>query len=208
MPKDFTAPIRERDEDFYIHALTEEESDLCKQIMMFGPEFLRSVRKWNAAKVTAFLGRAEVRKEIERLTRQYEDRDGIQERTQFLAQLRVNSMVPAALSVMARALRGAYRDQEGKVVEAPTPQQVNAAQDILNRANIQGTKYAGNDSVPAIDARSISVAIGNAPDVHQLDSKGREKVTLLLRTALNKTRQFVATKEPKKVKRVDQDSED
>jgi hypothetical protein len=205
------APINEKPEDFYQHALTHEEEEVCRNIMMFGPEYLRSTRKWNAVKVKSFLERAEIKREIETLRRQYEDRSGIQERTQFFAQVKVNSMVPAALNIMARALRGEYKDPtDGHTVPAPTPQQVSAAQDILGRANIQGGKYAGNDAVPSIDARSIQIAIGGSTDTHSLDSKGREKVRNILSNVMNRTRAIASSERRREVRSepVDQPEQD
>lgn len=197
----FDAPINEKPEDFYQHALTHEEEEVCRNVMMFGPEYLRSTRKWNAVKVKSFLERAEIKREIETLRRQYEDRSGIQERTQFFAQVKVNSMVPAALNVMARALRGEYKDPtDGHLVPAPTPQQVSAAQDILDRANIQGSKYAGNDSVPSIDARSVQIAIGGAVDSHSLDSKSREKVRNILSSVMNRSRALASSERRREVR--------
>lgn len=169
------------------YALTDDEKDLCQNIVVFGPVYLRQKKGWKAAAIRDFLGRAEVQREVNALQRQYEDRDGLQERTQFFAQLRVNGMVPMALNTLARALKG-YTTVDGKKIEPPTKSQYDAALQVLDRANIQGSKYAGNDNVPLIDARTIQTAIGgivqnNAGDI---GPEGREKVRLLLRRLTGK----------------------
>lgn len=195
------------DEAVVYNHLTDEEADLCRNIVTFGPEYLRSTKKWTANRMKDFLNRAEIKRELEMLRRQYEDRGGLQERTQFFAQLRVNGMVPAALSVLARALRGEYRDDTGTVRPAPTAQQLDAAKEVLERANIQGGKWAGNDSVPQIDARSIQIAIGGSVDHASLDTKGREKVRNILATVMNRTRAISSHERRKEVQTAAEDEE-
>lgn len=180
--------LDETPDDIIYNALTDEEQEVCRNVMVFGPDWLRSNRKWSAEKIKRFINRAEVKREMDMLKRQYEDREGIQERTQYLSQLKVNGMVPAAVNILARALRGEYVSGDGKRVPPPTPQQFAAAQEVLSRANIQGGKYGGNDSVPAIDARSVQIAIGTAVDSDLLDPKGRQRVMDVLNMVANKSR--------------------
>lgn len=192
--------LEEDDTDAMVYNhLTDDEADLCRNVVTFGPDYLRSTKKWTAARIKDFLGRSEIKREVEMLRRQYEDRGGLQERTQFFAQLRVNGMVPAALSVLARALRGEYVDSSGDRKAAPTPQQLDAAKEVLERANIQGGKWAGNDSVPQIDARSVQIAIGGSVDHASMDAKGREKVRNILNTVMNRTRALSSNDRRKEV---------
>ena len=172
------------------YALDDKDREVCQQIVTFGPKYLRQHYGWRADIVKRFLDRVEVQKYILTLKEQYEDRTGIQELTQFFAQFKINSMVPSATTILARALRGEYI-KDGKTMPPPTKQQLEAAVQVLDRANIQGTKYAGNDNTPSIDARSINIAMGlgagqNGGSV--LDSQGRARVREVLNLVLNKTR--------------------
>jgi hypothetical protein len=169
--------------------LTQEEKELCQQVVVFGLEYLRQAKSWRPEAIKRFVMRPGVRTEIETVKKQYEDRTGIQERTQFLAQLKVNSMVPAAMGVLARTLRGAVTDPgTGNVTQPPSRGQYEAALQVLERANIQGGKWAGNDRTPSIDMRSVNVAIGGGTNmIDGLTSEGREKVRGLLNRILSRT---------------------
>lgn len=163
--------------------LTQQEKELCQNVVVFGIDYLRSVSSWEPSKIESFIKREEVRREIELLKRQYEDRTGIQERTQFFAQIKLNGMVPAAINVLARSLRGAYTDPtSGNVTPPPARGQLDAALEILTRSNIQGSKWAGNDGTPAIDARSVNIAIGKGGGsvATGISAEGRERVLKVL----------------------------
>lgn len=162
--------------------LTAQEKEFCQNIVVFGVDFLRANQNWEPGKIEAFLKREGVRREVDQLKRQYEDRTGIQERTQFFAQLKLNSMVPAAINVLARCLRGTYTDGSGQVVAPPASGQLSAALEILTRSNIQGSKWGGNDQTPTIDARSISIALGKGGGTVAtgISTEGRERVRSIL----------------------------
>lgn len=170
-------------------ALTQDDKDLCQNVVVFGPDYLRSSKGWTANSIRQFLARQEVVREVTNLKRQYDDRTGIQERTQFFMQLRVNAMVPAALNTIVRALRGTQVDANGTPVPGPTKQQFEAAQMVLERANIQGQKYNGNDQTPSIDARSVQIAIGGkTEDLSALGAEGRDRVRSLLTAIMGRSR--------------------
>lgn len=179
-PEDFT-PTGARK----VTALTEEEKATCQNVITFGLEYLRTVQGWKMDPIRQFLARVEVSHYLIYLRDQYLDRSAIQERTQFFAQLKVNSLVPAALAVLARGLAGVKVSADGKTIErrAPDRAQFDAAIEVLNRANIQGGKFAGNNQLPNIDARSVTVNINEAVS-GQLDPKGRKKVSKLLKGVL------------------------
>jgi hypothetical protein len=170
--------------------LTSEEMELCQNVVVFGLEYLRTAKGWRPDQSEKFLKRYAVRQQIETLQRQYVDRTGIQERTQFFAQLKINAMVPAAINTMAKMLRGAYTDPTtGQPVVPPSKGQFAAALEVLDRANIQGSKWGGNDSVPAIDARSVQIALGSASDpMHGLNGESREKLRSLLAAVTSRAR--------------------
>jgi hypothetical protein len=175
------------------YALTNEEKEICVNVMVYGPAYLRQVKAWKAEEVKRFLARSEVVREINTLKSSYDDRSGIQERTQFFAQLKINSMVPTAIAVLAKTLRGVTKDAEGNMVIPPTRAQFEAAVEVLDRANIQGHKFNGNDATPSIDARSVQIAIGGQnSDFSALGAEGREKVTRILGTVMNKARALVS----------------
>jgi len=196
------------------YALTPEEKELCIQVVTYGPEFLRHAKGWKKEAITRFVGRAEVQREVAALKRQYEDRTGIQERTQYFAQLRINGMVPLALNTLARTLRGEYvsKDEAGKTkrIEPPSRMQYEAALQVLDRANIQGAKYGGHDQTPSIDARSISVAIGtNAGDGSApLDAEGRARVADVLNNVLARVRATAEAKQRVPMKGDDEEVDD
>lgn len=170
--------------------LTDEDRSICRSIVVYGLEWLRHTKGWTAVSIQTFINRNEIRREIETLRRMYQDREGIQERTQFFAQLQVNSMVPAAVNVLARALRGAHEDPvTGKEVEPPAKGQYQAAMEVLNRANIQGERFGGADTAPTIDARQVRIAIGASSDLMQgLSAQGREKIRQLLARVVSRVR--------------------
>ncbi len=185
------------------YALSNDEKSLCANVVVFGPEFLRQTKGWKARAIKDFLNRGEVTREITALKKQYEDRTGIQERTQFFAQLKINSMVPTALVVIANCLRGARRNEEtGEVSHPPTAQQFDAAVEVLDRANVQGKKFGTNDGTPSIDARAINIAIGSAPEgVDTLDAESRERVRLILNSTMNRARALIGTEIPAEKRR-------
>lgn len=162
--------------------LSSKEKALCQSVVTFGHAHLRESLGWTSEAVDEFLGRAEVAREIEALQEAYKDRAGIQERTQFYAQLKINSMVPAALGILARGLQGHVFDEQGNLkTRAPDRSQMEAAMQVLDRANVQGQKYAGNNRMPNIDARTVNVSIGGAVDgLGDLSPDGRQKVVKML----------------------------
>jgi hypothetical protein len=186
--------IRHRDYDnpkaAVAFRLTDEDRTLCRAIVVYGLEWLRHTKGWTAISIQTFINRNEIRREIETLRRMYQDRVGIQERTQFFAQLQVNIMVPAAVSILARALRGEHEDPvTSKVIEPPTKGQYLAAMEVLNRANIQGERFGGADTAPTIDARQVRIAIGASSDLMQgLSAQGREKIRQILSRVVSRVR--------------------
>lgn len=173
------------------HALTPEEKEICQNIVTHGVTYLRHTKGWKAEASKRFLSRSEVQREIATLKSYYEDRAGIQERTQFLAQLRINGMVPAAIGILARSLRGAYKSGDGQDIEPPTKMQLDAAVQVLDRSNVQGTAYKGNDNTPSIDARAVNLALGqadNGASMAQLDSASRDKVRSVLAAVVQRSR--------------------
>lgn len=165
-------------------AITDDEKKICQNVVVFGAGYLKQHLRWPPDAIAAFFERDAIVSEIETLKRQYEDRSGIQERTQFFAQLNVNAMVPSAVNVLARALRGEYEDSKGVRHKPPTQQQYEAAKEVMNRANIQGKTWGGNDSVPAIDARSVQIAIGTDAKTNGLESIEREGILDILNKAV------------------------
>jgi hypothetical protein len=210
MPKRrIRSALDETPDDIIYNALSDDEMDACRNVIMFGPEWLRSTKRWNGEKIKRFLDRSEIKRELDMLRRQYEDREGIQERTQYFAQLRINGMIQPAIGVLARALRGEYTDPAtGKTMAPPTAQQLDAAKEVLSRANIQGGKYAGNDAVPSIDARSIQIAIGSQVDSGLLDAKGRAKVMEVLNAVTNRTRALATHQRRREVVAEQEDPDD
>lgn len=189
-------------------ALLPEEKETCQNVVVFGPGYLRQVKGWSVSASKAFLERNEVVREIEMLKRSYEDRTGIQERTQFFSQLRINSMVPMATNVLHRALAGRRTRPDGTVMDPPTKQQLEAAMAVLDRANVQGQKFNGNDQTPSIDARSVNLSIGGSPDNNGLDKDSRAKVAALLKHVTNR---IATSKSPTKttdVSRIREEDDD
>jgi hypothetical protein len=214
LDKQARAALREKNydsEDLQVgYSLTSEEKELCQNIVVFGPEYLRHQKGWKKTAIQRFMERSEIRREIETLQKQYGDRAGLQERTQFLAQLRINSMVPTAINVLARALRGEYTHPEtGKIVEPPSKGQFEAAQIVLDRANVQGVKWGGHDTMPSIDARSVNLLVGGESSGPALDAAGREKVRSILSSVVGRARAMVdAEKKTKKTTNEEQDAAD
>ncbi len=161
-------------------ALTTEEVAICQNVVVFGIEYLTIVKGWPVDKTRRFMAKVEVLRQVEYLQRQYLDRGGLQERTQFFAQLKINSFVPAALGVLARALAGTQVTEDGTVKSrAPDRGQFDAALEVLSRANIQGGKFAGNNALPSIDARTVNVNVDGSA-LTGLDPKQRKRVTGIL----------------------------
>lgn len=170
------------------HALDPAEKLLCENIAVLGLEYLRLGKGWGIEECRRFINRHEVMAYINYLLSQYKDRGGIQERTQFYAQLKLNSMVPAALSVLARSLAGTQLSADGTqvAVRAPDRGQFDSAIEILSRANIGG-KFAGSTSVPLIDARTINIGAEGAVDaVTGLTPKSRSNLVKRLKSITNR----------------------
>ncbi len=159
------------------NGLTSEEKNFCQNIVVFGVDYLRESLGWAMDVVRQFVERAEVQREIEHLTTQYKDRQAIQDRTQFFAQLKINGMVPAALAILAKAMRGHVFEADGSLKErAPDRNQIEAAMQVLDRANIQGAKYNTNVTAPNVDARQVHLHVTGAADKLKLDPQRREKL--------------------------------
>lgn len=173
-----------------VRTLKPEDRSICRNVVVYGLEWLRHSLGWTSSSIQAFINRPEIRREVETLRRLYQDRVGIQERTQFFAQLQVNLMVPSAVNVLARSLRGEKKDPvTGLVDEVPTKGQYSAAMEVLNRANIQGSKFGGVEMAPVIDARQIRVAIGASSNLLEgITPQGREKIRNVLARLISRVR--------------------
>ncbi len=169
-----------------VDALTKEEKIICQHIAVNGPNYLRDRMGWAMDVVSLFLERSEIMAEITALQEQYKDRAATQERTQFFTQMQINSLLPAAVNILIRALRG-NTIKDGVVTErAPDRNQLEAAMQVLDRANIQGQKYAGNNSTPSIDARQVHLTIGGKADQLGLEAEDRKQVVGMVSKLLSK----------------------
>lgn len=192
MPKlknrnDLATQLKEDAERALMTALNQDEKILCQNVVVFGPGWLRQNKGWKKEAISTFLARKEVVAEIDALKRAYEDRAGVQERTQFFAQLRINGMVPFALNVLAKAMAGEKKDKAtGEVSTPPTRMQFDAALQVLDRANVQGKTFAGNDSTPSIDARSVSIAVTGTSESLGVDREARARIAKMLKSVQRK----------------------
>lgn len=163
--------------DRRIHPLTNEEREICVQVKVKGVDYLRYELRWSSVKIKAFLSRVAVQAEMEYLERSYNDRSGIQERTRFFSQIRINQMVPAAIATVARALRGDVMDESGEITRAPSRAQYEAACMILDRADIAGNKTDVADQMPKVDSRSVNIYLGDDEDEFEDSERiSRDKV--------------------------------
>ena len=166
--------------DRRVHSLSDDERDICNHLARHGGvDYLRYERRWTAVQIKQFMARVAVQEELGYIRRLYAQREGIQERTAFLAQIQINKMVPAALNIVARAIRGDRLGDDGTIDRAPTKAQFDAALTVMDRANITEGKFKGVDSIPAIDNRSVNVTLGE------------ENLDLTHRDARDKVRGFV-----------------
>ncbi len=169
-------------------AVTPQEKQICQNIVVFGVSYLHDTLGWAAGTVDLFMERREVRREIEALAELYKDREGVQERTRWFAQLKVNGMVPAALAILAKALRGDVLEGDNLREKAPTRSQVEAAIQVLDRANVTGAKSGAGSGLPPIDARQINIQVNNKVDGLNLATDEREKVVKTVFNIMNKLR--------------------
>lgn len=193
------------DDIIKIYPLSQEEKIFCAEIFKRGgPEYLRFELSWNATQVKEFMAKKAVRAELDYLRRTYLKREAIQERAQFFSQLRINQMVPAAIGVVAKALRGDKQTDDGNVDRAPSRGQFDAALDVLDRANIHGDKFKGEDVPSLIDARSVSIALGETASesdpVALTDRESRDMVRTFMDRALNRLKTNESGKSGKKSK--------
>jgi hypothetical protein len=160
------------------HLLDATDKNHCQNVVVFGPQYLFSLG-WKQREIEMFLQRIDVRTEIACLQAQYIDREAIQSRTQFYAQLKINSLVPRAITILARALVGTVLDQHGNIKDRPPERvQIDASMEVLNRANIQGKKFKESDKLVNLGLELF----GNTDPKKTLDAPSREK----LRKALGK----------------------
>ncbi len=159
--------------------LTPQEKVHCQNLMVYGPAYLHQLG-WRYRVIERFCQRVEIQNELAFLRGHYLDREAIQERAQFYAQLKINQMVPAAVGIIARALRGTVI-KEGAVVQRPPERvQYDAAIEVLTRANIQGGKFKGNNTTPTIDARTLNVHLDSDEAGLNITPEGRERVRKML----------------------------
>lgn len=93
---------------------------------------------YSAEEEAAFLARPNVRREIERLQSIMEDGQSFIERQKFMARVKLGAMLPAAMNIVAKTLRG-LKDKDGAIVnpeDVPTRAQYDAAMDIMDRCGI------------------------------------------------------------------------
>lgn len=114
---------------------------------------------YTADKVGAFLSRPSVKREIERLQATMSDAEGMVSRQQFMARVKLGQMIPAALAIVQRRLRGTQPDAKGNVPKAssmPTSEQYSAALEVLDRAGISASTQINISHLemrPSLDPR-------------------------------------------------------
>jgi hypothetical protein len=165
-----------------------KELEICQKLAVFGSDYLRHDLKWTAEAAKDFLDRRDVQREVRTLQERFKDRDGIQARLQFFAQVKINMMVPAALGILAQALAGDRRDENGQVTNlAPGKAQYEAAIEVLDRANVQGTKFPnGGGNMPSVDARQVHI--------HEAGSDPAASLTPQKRTAVGRLAKQLITR--------------
>lgn len=109
--------------------LTPEELQHCRALVQEGFHYFSRIG-WTPQQEGNFLGRPNVKVEVDRLLGQLQDADGLASRTTFFARVDLYRMLPAAISIIAKTLRGL---DGGKVspLEIPTAEQYEAAKDII-----------------------------------------------------------------------------
>lgn len=162
--------------DRRLHALSPDDRQVCSHVATKGTDYLRYEMQWSAMQIKQFMARVAVQAELDYLRRAYAQREGIQERMQFFSQLQINRMVPRALQTLALTLRGDQLNDDGTVARAPSRAQYDAAVEVLERANVRGDKYKGEDSIPLIDARSIQLTLGENDDENSIDPKKKRSI--------------------------------
>lgn len=178
------AEVREYDDadGHRYNELKMDEKLLLDNVLIHGMMYLLVNKGWTLTAAREFLQRAECMRYLKYNQDLYDNRKGVQERTQFYGQIRINAMVPSALAILTRALVGHQFDENGQLKQrAPDRGQFDAAMKVLECANIQGVKYAGDNSKPVVDARSVTVNVNTeVGKVKGLTPAGRSRITKLL----------------------------
>lgn len=163
--------------------ISAKEKEICARLRVHqNPvDYLRFELGWTVMEIRTFLTRNNIREELAFLERAYNNREAIQERTAFLSQLKLNAMVPASINILARALRGDVPDREtGEIQRAPTRNQMDAALEVLDRTAVKRKESTG-DKMGTVDARSVSIYLGDkSDDLTRSDKASRERVRKLI----------------------------
>jgi len=189
--------------------LSEVEKQICRDIVIKGPKALID-QGWTAVEMNQFVRRKTVVNEIYRLMDFFEDRNGIKERTQFLAMLDMYQAVPVAVAILRATLRGKTTRKNKKTgeeedVEPPTANQYRAAMDILNRTKV-GERFTSDNTGHHFDVNNFQINIegeqafvknaakvlkGDSSTEEDLDPASREKIRNVLEVLKSQTGQAV-----------------
>lgn len=118
--------------------LTTAEVALVREYVMKGPPAL-AVKRWDASQQAAFLSRQSVILEIRRYDQLIEHGETVVARQAFVARLQLGDMLPLALEVIRRHLRGLLPDADGRTQSAkdlPDADQVATAWQILDKCGV------------------------------------------------------------------------
>jgi len=168
--------------------LSSQDRAHIEQLVIRGNSYFDEL-SWDDSKKGEFFSRPNVKREIDRQMSALADGPGLLERHRFMARVRMCSMIPMALRVVAMSLRGTMPDEAGNVAPAnmiPTMDQYRVAQDILTRCGITWDNEVNVKMLVGAEVRVTSKDEAVAPskrdkaayDVHAVTQRERVRTAL------------------------------
>ena len=180
--------------------LTEDERALIRKAFSQGPAALFDAGLDPEA-IHVFLERGDVQAELHMLEREFKNQEAIYGRTRFIAKRQLTRLTPGAAAILGRALAGPIysRDDKGNVLldvkgqpllaqPEPSPTQMRAAENILDRMGIEGKTAVDKTTdvnvtllLKDAEAKTIEVSADPALETKEEQALSRER----MRTAMD-----------------------
>ena len=186
--------------------LTEDEKSLVRKAFSQGPAALIDAG-FDAESARTFLEREDVQAALHLLDREFKNQEAIYGRTRFIAKRQLARITPGAVAVLGQAVAGPLyaRDNQGNILmdykgrpilqqPEPSPVQLRAAEDILDRIGVEGKTAVDKsadvnvtDLLKDADAKLIDVDADPDAKSHEERALSRER----MRTAMEQLRQMI-----------------
>lgn len=185
--------------------VTPDERELIHRAFMQGPAALVE-HGYDDEQARAFLTRPEINDEFEMLVREFGHQDTLFALNEFGLKRQLVRLAPGAVAVLGQALAGPVyaRDDDGNVlldamgralirVAAPTPDQIHAATQVLDRVGVDGNKLKDGRSTLNVnvlfesqEGAKVKIVADTSLKTTEQQALSRERVRTVMEKLANK----------------------